>query len=232
MLRSFALLMSLTAAPTALAAQGFPGCARPVVTSKDDLVRSLGALRYSSDPDLRAAALAALGQPVVTWALEIAADSAGHVPLEARAMAFQVLRFARWRPAVRRLTELAQPLRGSWVVWNGALSALSTYPYPELVPFWRELLSFPRRNVRELALLGLARTGTPTDMLSIREATHQEHDPEMLGLIARAESLLAIPVVLRSERWFAGPPDTTGRFVPSAQWLGRAMPELCGAGKR
>src|SRR5262245_22202084 len=115
--------------PLALAAQQ-PRC--PTIASKQDLATALRMLRDSGGPELGAARLAARGQPVVGWALEIAADSSGATPAAERAAALLVLRYARWQRAVPVLVQLAQPLRGDWIVWSGALSALAAYPFEEL----------------------------------------------------------------------------------------------------
>jgi hypothetical protein len=180
-------------------------------------------------PDVRAALVARMGQPVVGWALALATDSSRATPLAVRVAALRVLRYARWHAAVPRLVELAQPYRRPWVLWTGALTALASYPYPELAGFWRELLAFPRRPVREIAVRGLALTGEQSDRPYLAEQWHKESDPGMLRLRAVADSLLQLPLAVRDTAAFAWPPDSAGRFTPSPSWL-RALPR--GAARR
>ena len=180
--------------------------------------------------DLRAALVASLGQPAVGWALALAADSSGATPLTVRVGALRVLRYARWRAAIPVLLDLAQPYRGPWVLWRGALGALASYPYPELAGFWRELLAFPKRPVREIAVLGLALTGTERDRSYIAEQWRHERDSEMLRLRADAMRLLGLPLAVRDTATFAWPPDSAGQFVPARSWLGALQRRLCPPG--
>ncbi len=105
-----------------------------------------------------------------------------------------MLRFARWRPAIPTLVRLADPLRGDWVVWFGALNALTWYPYAELEPFWIDLLTFPRRVVREQALHGIALVGTPQVLPGVRNSTHKDTDDAMRALVADVEAKLRMPM--------------------------------------
>ena len=224
-----------TAAPAASVAQGFPACALPAIHTKEELVAALRLVPRASerglDPALESAFIAGLGQPVVGWAYGIAVDSGGGAGLELRAAAFQVLRYARYRAAVPALTRLGTPFTGPWVVWQGSLHALSTYAYPEMAPYWRELLHFPRRVVREVALRGLSLTGNAEDVPDIREAFHREVDAWSRHVVAQAESLLVLPVAARDTIRFAWPPEPGGRFVPSASWLRMGMERARAAGR-
>ena len=194
-----------------------PGACFPPVATRAELQRALDSLPGSP----RAAALARQGQPVVRWALEIAADTGG-TPPATRAAALQVLRFARWKAAMPDLMRLAQPLRGPWVVWRGALSALAAYPYAGLTPYWLDLIRFPRRVVREDALRGLALTADERVLPMVREATSHEEDPEMLALAADVAARLRLPPALRDTVTFGWPPDSAGgRFIPSRSHLER-----------
>lgn len=83
------------------------------------------------------------------------------------------------------------------MIWHGALKALSACPYEELAPFWREMITFPRRPVREIAIVGLLRTGARGDIELIREATHRETDPVIRRLAQRADSVLSLPIGAR-----------------------------------
>ena len=209
------LLLSAAAATPATAQESAP-CAPPV-TTREQLVHVLENLAGSS----QAASLARQGQPVVRWALEIAADTGG-TPPATRAAALQVLRYARWKAAMPELMRLAQPLRSPWVVWRGALSALSAYPYAELTPYWLDLIRFPRRVVREDALRGLSLTADERVLPMVREATSHEEDPEMLALAADVAARLRLPPALRDTVTFGWPPDSAGgRFIPSRSHLER-----------
>jgi len=212
------------------AGQGVPASLRPRVASRADLAALLASpAEPPLTPDLRAALVASLGQPAVGWALELATDTSGSTGLAVRAGALRVLRYARWRAAVPSLLALARPYDSPWLLWHGALAALSSYPYPELAGFWREEIQFPRRPVREVAVLGLALTGTERDRAIIAEEWQGERDPEMLRLRERAEALLAVPAANRDTATFAWPPDSTGRFVPSRSWLASLERQICGA---
>ncbi len=217
-------------APAVAQAQGLPPCAIPAIATRAGLVAALDTLpRAAGGTELRAAAIASLGQPVVGWALEIAADSSGGSPAARRAAALAVLRFARWKPALPALIALAQPLRGDWVVWQGSLIALAAYPYIELQPFWSDLLMFPRRVVREQALRGIALVGDTHDLLTIGETTHRDRDAAMQALVEEVSAKLRRPLAERDTARFAWPPDSLGgRFVPSAGFLRTAVPVLCG----
>ncbi|MBI1723172.1 MAG: hypothetical protein HYR48_04615 [Gemmatimonadetes bacterium] len=228
------LLLTLASAPAL--AQAMPACAQPAIRTKAELIAALRDLRREgrvANPDIESAFIASLGQPVVGWALEIATDTALEVRTDpqVRFAAFMVLRYARWRAAVPPITRLAQPFARPWVEWQGALHALSTYPYPELVPFWRELLHFPRRVVRETALRGLSLTSDADDIRDIREAFHREDDAWSRHIVGRAESLLVQPVAVRDTIWFVWPPDPAGRFVPSGSWLRMGMEFARAAGR-
>lgn len=217
----------LRAAPAG--AQGVPASLQPRAASRAELAALLAApAEHPLTPDLRAALVASLGQPAVGWALELATDSSGSTSLAVRAGALRVLRYARWRAAVTSLVALARPYDSPWVLWHGALAALASYPYPELAGFWREQLQFPRRPVREIAVRGLALTGTVRDRAVVAEEWHGERDPEMLRLRERAEALLAMPVANRDTATFAWPPDSAGRFVPSLSWLASLERRMCG----
>ena len=222
-MRLFAVLLALSSGTLPLAAQQppAPGCSRPA--SRQELGVLLGALHSSGDPELAAARLAAQGQPLVGWALDLAADSSGTTPAGTRAAALVVLRYARWQRAIPALERVAQPLRGDWIVWSGALAALAEYPFEELEPLWLDLIVFPRRVVREQALRGLAMVGDQHVMVNVREATQK--DPEMAPIVAEVEAKLRLPIASRDTVTFGWPPDSTGRFVPSARWL--ASHTLC-----
>ena len=215
--RLFRLCLLLSAAAaTPAAAQQSASCAPPV-TTREQLVHVLENLAGSP----QAASLARQGQPVVRWALEIAADTGG-TPPATRAAALQVLRYARWKAAMPDLMRLAQPLRGPWVVWRGALSALAAYPYAELTPYWLDLIRFPRRVVREDALRGLSLTADERVLPMVREATSHEEDAEMLALAADVAARLRLPPALRDTVTFGWPPDSAGgRFIPSRRHLER-----------
>jgi len=204
------------------AAAQSPPCTAPVIASPDELRAALDALPGAPNAEQRAAAIAMLGVPVVGWALDVATDSSGAVLPETRAAALRVLRYARWKAAMDELMALAQPFHGPWVVWRSALHALTTYPFAELTPYWLDLVRFPRRVVREDALLGLSTSADPTVLPMVREATRHEEDPAMLELAAHVERRLRTPVHDRDTLVFAGAPDSTGRFIPSRAWLARA----------
>ncbi len=124
--------------------------------------------------------------------LVIAADSSGRASLQARAMALRALGRPCTREAVPLLTELAKPYLHEWVIWHGALAALSACPFEELAPLWREMITFPREPVREIAIVGLLRTGTRGDEELIREATHRETNPVIVRMAERADSVLRL----------------------------------------
>ncbi len=129
--------------------------------------------------------------PTPAQALAIARDSSGRTPQE-RAAALRVLGRSCPREALPLLTQLAQPYLRDWVIWHGALAALSACPFEELAPFWREMITFPREPVREIAIVGLLRTGTRGDEALIREATHRETNPVIVRMAARADSVLRL----------------------------------------
>ncbi len=130
----------------------------------------------------------------------VASDSSGRVSLEARAAALRTLSGACPAEHVPVLLHLGRPYRQPWVIWRGALTALSACALPELAPMWRELLGFPRRPVRELAIVGVARTGIAADRPMLREATHRETDRRMRALAAWADTLLGLPPAERAMR--------------------------------
>lgn len=127
--------------------------------------------------------------------LAVAADSAA--PLHDRALALRALGRSCTREDVPLLTRLGTPYLGPWLIWHGALSALSACPLDELAPFWRDLITFPRLPVRQVAIVGLLRTGSRGDLELIHEAMHRETDPLMRRLAARADSVFARPVADR-----------------------------------
>src|SRR2546425_619196 len=103
--------------------------------------------------------------------IQWAADSTGR-PLPDRPGALAILARTCPREAVPVLTELARPYRREWVIWRGALSALAACPHEQLASYWREMITFPRQPVREIAIVGLLRTGSHGDMELIREVAH------------------------------------------------------------
>jgi len=130
----------------------------------------------------------------------LASDSSGRASLELRAAALRALGGECPAAHVPVLVRLGRPYREPWVVWHGALAALSACTLSELAPMWRDLLMFPRRPVRELAIVGLARTGIAADRLALDEATHRETDPHMRALAAWADTLLGLPPAERAMR--------------------------------
>jgi hypothetical protein len=54
------------------------------------------------------------------------------------------------------------------------------------------MITFPREPVREIAIVGLLRTGTRGDEELIREATHREINPAIMRLAAKADSVLRL----------------------------------------
>jgi hypothetical protein len=129
--------------------------------------------------------------------LSVVADSV-HASLHDRAVALKTLSQTCPNNAVPVLTNLAQPYLRDWLIWHGALAALAACPYTELAPFWRDMITFPRLPVRQLALVGLLRVGAPGDVELIHEAMHRETDPLMLRLAARADSVLRLPLSARA----------------------------------
>lgn len=130
--------------------------------------------------------------PTPAQAIATAADSSGRTSLRDRAMAIRALGRPCTRQAVPLLAELAKPYLREWVIWHGALAALSACPFQELAPFWREMITFPREPVREIAIVGLLRTGTRGDEELIHDATHRETNPVIVGLAQRADSVLRL----------------------------------------
>jgi hypothetical protein len=135
--------------------------------------------------------------PTPAQAIAVAADSSGRTLAE-RAGALRVLARTCPREALPMLTELARPYRREWVIWHGALSALASCPFEDLASFWREMITFPRQPVREVAIVGLLRTGSRGDIELIREATHRETDPLIRRLAGLADSLLRLPIPARA----------------------------------
>jgi HEAT repeat protein len=129
----------------------------------------------------------------VAQAILVAGDSSGRSTLPQRAAALHTLGASCPREALPVLSRLAHPYVGDWIIWRGALAALAACPYAELAPFWREMITFPRLPVREIAIVGLLRTGEPGDIALIREATHRETDPLIVRLAERADSVLKLP---------------------------------------
>ena len=215
------VVLLLAAVAASAAAQADSGCQGAPVATREQLLQALQIHHGdAAGAALRSATLARSGQPVVGWALEIATDSGAS--LEARAAALQVLRLARWKPAMPELMRLAQPLRGPWVVWRGALSALTSYPYAELTPYWLDLIRYPRRVVREDALRGLAMSGDTRVLPMVREATRHEADDTMRALVADVAARLRLVPALRDTLTFGWPPDSVGgRFVPSRSHVER-----------
>ena len=135
--------------------------------------------------------------PTPAQAIVWAADSSGR-SLAERAGALRILARTCPRAALPVLTELAQPYRREWVIWHGALAALAACPYEDLASYWREMITFPRQPVREIAIVGLLRTGSRGDIELIREATHRETDPLIRRLAERADSVLRLPIGSRA----------------------------------
>ena len=131
-------------------------------------------------------------------AVAAAADTSGGTPLQDRARAIQALGRSCSQLAVQVLGELGRPYLRPWIIWHTALTALSRCPREDLAPFWREMITFPREPVREIAIVGLLRTGTRGDVVIIQEATHRETDPAIMRLAARADSVLRLPTASRA----------------------------------
>ena len=127
-----------------------------------------------------------------------AADSSGRTSLQERARAIHALGNSCGALAVPVLGELSRPYLRPWVIWHSALAALSRCPREDLASFWREMITFPREPVREIAIVGLLRTGSRGDAILIREATHRETNPTIMRLAARADSVLRLPTNARA----------------------------------
>ena len=125
----------------------------------------------------------------------VAADATAS--LHERAEALHAIGQSCSRDDLPVLSRLAQPYIGPWLVWHGALDALSHCAFEEMAPFWRDMLTFPRLPVRQVAIVGLLRTGSTGDLELIHEAMHREQDPAMVRWAGRAESILQHPVAER-----------------------------------
>jgi len=128
--------------------------------------------------------------------LAVAADSGA--PLETRVAALRALRGHCAEAMLPTLTALADPYRRPWVLWHEAMAGLSECASPELAPYWRDMITFPREPVRELAIVGLARTGVAGDRELLGEVMHREDDPHLRRLGAWADSLLRLPHAARA----------------------------------
>ena len=129
--------------------------------------------------------------------VRIARDSVGQ-SLETRAAALRALRCHCSPDLLPALTALAEPYRRPWVIWRGAMTALSGCALAEMAPYWRDMITFPRRPVRELAIVGLARTGVAGDRELLGEVMHRETDAHLRRLGAWADSLLRLAPAARS----------------------------------
>ena len=142
--------------------------------------------------------LAAVPVDSVRAAMVVAADTTA--PLERRVRALRTLKAANAREAVPLLMRLGAPYRSHWLIWRGALAALAECRCPDLAAWWVDLLTFPRRPVREIAIRGLAMSGSAEDRPSLRAQTRREEDPPMRRLAAWADSLLGVPIAQRRAR--------------------------------
>jgi hypothetical protein len=107
---------------------------RPAVSSQRDLVAALQAAgREGFDEDIETALIATWGEPVTSWALQVALDPRQRWVI--RALAFKVVGYSRQRDAIVTLQSVAQPGSDAAGLWAFALSALAKFPYPELAPF-------------------------------------------------------------------------------------------------
>jgi hypothetical protein len=199
-----------------LLAQDLVAAARPNVASRQDL---LDALRRADSPgsdlDVEAALIATWGEPVVSWAAEVVADERAQLAIRHTAM--KVLYFARPQSSVDLLRRLATPRRGPEILWVGAMSALQSFPYPELADFWRGLLNDPEPNVRLWAMSGLSRTGTEADIPLIESARGGPGvDREKPFYVERLRRQLIDRGI---DEIFGAPPGPDARFLPSARWL-------------
>ncbi len=125
----------------------------------------------------------------------VAADSAAS--LQDRARALQAIGRSCTKDDLPLLTRLGQPYIGPWVIWHGALEAMSHCRLEQTAPYWRDLITFPRLPVRQIALIGLLRTGAPGDLELIGDAMHREDDPVMRRWAAQAPAILRLPVARR-----------------------------------
>ena len=126
----------------------------------------------------------------------VAADSTAS--LQDRASALREIGRSCTRDDLPLLTRLGQPYIGPWVIWHGALEAMSHCQLEQTAPWWRDLITFPRLPVRQVALIGLLRTGSPGDRELIGDVMHREDDPFMRRWAARADSILALPLASRA----------------------------------
>lgn len=126
----------------------------------------------------------------------LAADTTA--TLAARVAALRDLRGRCTTATLNALTPLAEPYRQPWVIWHGAMTALSDCAVGGMAPYWRDMVTFPRRPVRELAIVGLARTGVAADRELLGEVMHREDDAHLRRLGAWADSLLRLPAAART----------------------------------
>ncbi len=230
---SVALVALLGAWGFGAQAQDLVTAARPSVTSQEELIARLQeTVRPTDDYTERTvhlvqrALIATWGEPIPTWALQIALDEGLHQPL--RVAAFHVLGYARPQHAVAALMRVAELGPDTGFTSSMAMEALQSFPYPELAPMWRRVLDHPNVNVtvRIYALNGLSMSGSEDDIpliLSVRGVGAHNRDS--------AVAKLRLPPEERGRALFAGPPPPDARFVPSDRWLRDARDVLCRVGR-
>ena len=118
--------------------------------------------------------------------------------LHDRALAIREIGRSCTQGDLPQLLRLGQPYIGPWLIWHGALEAMSHCQLPQVAPYWRDLITFPRLPVRQVALIGLLRTGSRGDLELIGDVMHREDDPFMLRWAARAAEILALPMPSRA----------------------------------
>jgi len=207
-------------------AQEVVEAARPAIRSPGELVEVLraAAVRPGADIRIETALIATWGEPVTSWALDLARDATR--PTWARQLAIAVLSYARPVNAIPVLRGIIDRGPAADDAWADALSALARFTDPELAPYWRERLRAPIPDVRLQAMYGLSMTGTADDIPLVTGL--DPHGPPWLAeMREQAVRRLGMPIEARDTGLFAGPRGSRGAFVPSASWLAQVRPYLC-----
>jgi hypothetical protein len=193
--------------------------ARPYVASREDLIAALRQAwrRPPIDAETELALIATWGEPVTGWLIQVAAGESNEFLVRAAAM--HALYYSRPRAAIAVLTMLAapRPLDSDSGLSIVAMNALQSFPYPELVGFWRPLLNHASTGVRQEALTGLSFAGTEADIPLILAV---QGGDDLARARREALARLQLPSEARGAAIFGAPPGPEGRFVPSSRWLG------------
>ncbi len=220
---ALALVLAVTVNTSAQAQDELPHFR---IDSLQDLVTALSDVDIDQ-PFPRAAIVALEGSEIMPWLKQLVSDTTA--PMWIRVAAIETMGFMR-SPGAETFLLLVAGGRDAALA-DAARGALEKFESPNVCGYWRDILRTPRSNIRLIrhAVRGIASCGSDTDREMIRRVAGKHRSRLVRQTAAAADTLFRNRLELNAPPFpFGGPPDPSGRFVPSGEAKQLIIRALCG----